>query len=231
MRDFQTEEELVIRFLISVENGALSSYAVNRDSVILREVECGQGRTDVIQAFYKLNNPDDCRPQLPASLANLTSSTIVSKLHYHSPRKLEYLMKQTGYTEGTVKKHLTKLEQEDIVKEVDGKFVLSSAFRIPELEVWSYEAKLHDWRRATYQALQYRAFSHRIFLVFPESSLTRIDEKLQMLKKLNVGLIGVNGDGELTIHYSPKKQEPSSRRFHVLALGQILGGMKSIKFL
>ena len=80
-------------------------------------------------------------------------------------------------------------------------------YKPPIKRIISIEAKLSDWKSGLYQALRYKAYSHKSYLAISKEFAHRVDKDL--LKQHNIGLIVVNSD-TIEIAIDVKNEKPSN---------------------
>jgi hypothetical protein len=102
------------------------------------------------------------------------------------------------------------------------RYVLGPSYSEPEIEICSFEFKLHDWKRAFYPAKRYRTFSHRVYVVMPPAAAKRVNGSLAAFRTFNVGFITHGADGSSQKLLSCKKRRPNSRSGFIRALGMLL---------
>jgi len=96
---------------------------------------------------------------------------------------------------------------------------------VPDLHIdlWAFELKISNWRRALFQACQYQAFAQAALVVLSELGLRRVEHHLDRFKTLGVGLLAFNGDGhDLQVVLRPQQIRPRSHRHYLYALGRVL---------
>jgi len=194
-----------------------------------REVACQQGIADFIaitgNKIEELNNSF-----FESNTISLNSySLIISLLKSRSPRTENFLVSSSGLTRNTVRKVLKELEEnEAICKTEKGAIILSPNWGLPKLELWAFELKLKDWKRALFQTLQYKAFANRVVIVLPEEKETIINKNLDVFKKLQVGVIIFNMHNlSNKVMLKPPRINPSSRRHSLFALGKIASELRN----
>lgn len=190
--------------------------------LLIKELDCWQGRADIVSAEITIiNNLIDFRQA--QALSQLTNARIISLLRPKSPRTLKYIFIKSGLSESTVKKSLRKLLNARMVNiNNNGSYTLHDSFSIPKIVFNSYEAKLHNWKRALYQAIQYLGFSHYTWVVMPERYIKGAIENKYFFEANGVGLIGINEFGEKNVHFRAKKNQPRSKAFHLVGVGKAL---------
>jgi hypothetical protein len=90
-------------------------------------------------------------------------------------------------------------------------------------EIITIEVKLKNWKRALQQAYKYRSFSDIAFICMDEKYLKPALANIDLFKKSNIGLISINLNRDVKIHYEPilKKayvkelKEKANKKFNV----------------
>lgn len=220
---FKTEVHLVETFV-----GRLEKTGNTKRRIILREVDCWQGRADVVEVLSNNNNYWFSEEQIRL-ITNYTCANIVSLLHYNAPRSKDYLYHSLGLIPRTIDKWLKLLMMSKIVEETNkDRFVLHPEFSLPPMEFSAYEVKLHDWRRALYQAIQYKGFSNQSYVVMPSKNINPAIKNLDAFVANNIGLIQVNDDGSYQVSYKPRKAKPRRRSFNIVGIGIALSRMQKL---
>lgn len=78
--------------------------------------------------------------------------------------------------------------EENFILKKGSLYYLNSEIILQE-EIWAFELKLADWKRAIFQASQYKAFASYSVAVFPAEKENIIRENIQSFKKLNIGVL------------------------------------------
>lgn len=212
-----TEKEFTKIFLNKISSR-------NSTSLFLEEVDCGQGRADIVQASFDNNlKKDENFLKFSYIQEDLTSLKIISLLHYNSYRKREFLYSSLGLQKNKIDLTLKKLIELKIVKETQlNCFILHSDFQIPETNIISYELKLHNWKRALYQAIQYKGFSNKSFVVMPNNFIHSAFNNIDYFKANNIGLISVDHDGSYKILLNVKKEKARVKYLKLKCIGQFI---------
>lgn len=221
--EFVNEESLTELFA-SVVWDTIPRKSGGKYPLVMREVDCNRGRADIVCAVFHDNSMDTHKASHYAvALSQLTKARILSWLSKSSPSTETYIQEMTGFGEKTIRKHLRGLIEMGLVeKTAAGLFRLAKSFTLPNVEIWSFEVKLVNWRRALYQALRYRGFSHNVVVVMPSDRLGPPKSNLMMFNTMNVGLVGMNSKGEAKFLCRPKKGRPTSRELYLYGLGRVL---------
>lgn len=150
-------------------------------NVVERELVSHQGIPDFV-AMHKLSDANNVVLFHPEA-----SCKILACLKKKSGRSIKYIKKTTGLSEYIIKKALKNLIEKDLVNEDKELFYFSSDMF--ESDIWAFELKLADWKRAIFQGLQYKAFATYSVTVFPMEKEKIIQTNINLFKKLNVGAL------------------------------------------
>jgi len=228
MLQIQTENDTYLNTINTIEDSLVSFYENYLNNVIkgknqitLREVDCWQGRADLVLA--KINGFFSLNIEQAERLSNLTNAQVIALLHYKAPRTLSFLKEKLALTEPTIKSALRALIKSGII-EVSGKekYVLNSNFILPKIEFNAFEAKLHNWKRALYQAVQYHGFSHYTSVIMPDKYIKPALCNEDFFRANGVGLIGVSNNGEKVVYIEPIKNQPSRKAFYLVGVGKAM---------
>lgn len=118
---------------------------------------------------------------------------VVLKYFNRKNKTIEFkrLYKDTFLTKKQAYNLIDYLLENDILESTDeGKYFIKKRYSPPIKKMISIEAKLYDWKNGFYQALRYKAYSHKSYLAISEEFAHRVDKDL--LKKHNIGLIIVS---------------------------------------
>lgn len=177
---------------------------------ILREIPCKQGIADFI--CYKDTNFLKKHFNQIKKLNNILGKTftpVISTLLKQDKQDINDLSIHTGYTEQRLLRIIKILLEEHIIKVNKLKqYSLYASWKDFDVELWAFELKLKNWKRALYQATQYQSFTNNVFTVFPMDKEKLLLSNIEYFKNLNVGCI-VLDDYEMNIKilYTPKKYE------------------------
>ncbi len=98
---------------------------------------------------------------------------------------------------------------------------LASEPGLPEAEVVAFEFKLEDWKRAFYQAIRYRSFAHRGYVVLPANVVHRCDPMLDVFRAQNIVLLSHHPSDGATRIVPSVKNLPKSRANYLKALAML----------
>ncbi len=219
---FRYEEELRRSFtsnMAKVPSGISGNFG---RVVSVEESNCSEGRADLVYAHVNSNWMETLKAEEALLYQQATCSKIISALKPTAVRSEFYLFSKIGISLSTLRKWLSKLEESNIIKDVGGRrYKLSQNFYLPEVEISSYEFKLSNWRRALFQAIRYRTFSHRVFVVMPAESINLAVENLDIFQKFNIGIMSHDAMGNTKKILNSKKRSPSSKYRFLMALGML----------
>jgi len=173
-----TEEKMAEAFQIVLQsNKGLPGVGVF--DAIYREVSCRQGRPDFIALRYvcRVNRDEHfCVP-------GLVAPSILHNLKPKAPRTLQYLLNNIEFGAKSIRKSLRRLVEMGCVQQtVSGAYRLALTTSEHRREIWSFELKLNNPKKAVFQAQQSRAFAERAIIVVPpgqEGNYARFKETMQ----------------------------------------------------
>jgi hypothetical protein len=155
---------------------------------LYREVECRQGVADFIG--LEKEGPSI----IPANCSLLSASNIMAILLEGAVTE-EQLIKQTGYGLPTIKRTLNSARKENkIILNKEGQYslakpLLASSNSSPWSDLWAFELKLHNWRRALFQAAQYLPFSSHSIVVLPFRKKETTEAQKKAFTFMGIGLL------------------------------------------
>ncbi len=188
----------------------------------VKESTCSDGRADWVWA--NIVAPSNQSPQILSGLFEQPAcSRILAALRCNAPLGIAGLLMRSGVASRTFRRHLDALiELELVCKDRDDAFSLGPAFRLPKMEICSFEFKLEHWRRALQQAKRYRSFSHRVYVVMPRHAANRALNRAEAFQTFNVGLISHDPGGQSERLILSRKSTPSSPSHFLQAVGLLL---------
>ena len=196
---------------------------IGRFTKVFREVDCQRGRPDFVGV--KLAKK---RPLLNSGgIGGFAVASILATLKPRSPRRLDYLISQTGFGRDVVALALRSLIAEGLIQQrEDHTYTLTSACALFEADVTAFELKLNKPRRAVFQAQQYCLFAHRVYIVVPPSELNSFAAYFPAMKRWGIGLVGFDPQANrFTRHLdSRRKSSPTLREHQAYAMMRIAAG-------
>lgn len=221
---FETEDQMLTAFDSALADCELWLGSPGRRTFMMDEVEGIHGRVDRMMVSLPSGvRPGKGRSQL---LQQETCCRIIVALRAKQPKTLERLALETGRSQETLRYSLARMEQEGLVrKHTTRGYVLGPKSNLPECEIWCFEGKLRDWKRALYQATRYRAFAHRSFVVMPEDHVPSAEGQTERFRLARVGLLAINDHGCLRVITRPRPQQPRSPVMFTMAKGRVLSSI------
>ncbi len=130
---------------------------------VVPEMAAIQGIPDFVASSSNLAHIDPVmRTRLGQALAQPAVARVAAGLTQRAVHQEESLLRWTGYSRPVVRKALSVLRELELVEEGDGPtYALSPGFPETFFDMWAFEIKVSDWRRALFQALQYPGLRQR----------------------------------------------------------------------
>ena len=120
------------------------------------------------------------------------SSLVLSILKYNSGRTKEYIKERTGIADTSLNRTLRELKANDLMTKKKNLYFLSDTFVQENDNIWAFDIKTPNWKRAFEQASLHKAFANYIVAVRPFEEEDVLQEKLELFSELNVGLLLFN---------------------------------------
>lgn len=199
---------------------------------VLREIGCLQGVPDLVALTGSMPLvSDEYASRLASGLSRPSGALLLSLLKPRAHRTAEYLVRASGLSGPVVQRTLRELCVLDLAAEpTQSRFTLSPSFPEDPWEMWAFEVKLENWQRALFQALQYKAFAHRVVVVLPERWVHRAQNQVSRFVGLRVGLMAFDPvSADVRVLHVPPKVAPASRFHYLYAAGKFLadGGRRA----
>ena len=192
--------------------------------LVMREFDGNRGRADVVCAVFQDQAIDmNGWKLLGEAFSEINRASILVRLHRSTTRHENYIQEALGLAKRSVRRHIHYLVDIGLVDRTPtGLLRLAKPYCLPKVEVWAFEVKLRNWRRAFYQALRYRGFSHNVVVVMPTDRLNAPRSNLSHFVTMNVGLAGIAEDGKIEFVSKPQSRSPLSKGHYLYGLGRIL---------
>ena len=120
------------------------------------------------------------------------SSLVLSILKYNSGRTRNYIKERTGITDTALNRTLRELKANDFIAKKKNLYFLSDSFVQESDNIWAFDIKAPNWKRALQQAGLHKAFANYVVVVRPFEEEEALQEKLELFAELNVGLLLFN---------------------------------------
>lgn len=217
---YSTEEQLLAAFDTALEGSDLWLGMPGRRTFMMEEVEGLHGRVDrMMVSLPAAARPTKARSEL---FRQPTSCRIMISLCAKQPKSVEQLARDTGRSVETIRFWLARMEREGLIRSLGRGYIMGPKSRLPECEIWCFEGKLRDWRRALYQATRYRAFAHRSIVVMPEDCVRPAEVQVERFRLARIGLLALNAGGVIRTITMPRSKQPRSAIMHAMATGRVL---------
>ena len=189
--EFEKEEELVRYFTEKLISGDIAG--VGRFEYIVEEVSCRQGVADVVAVKKSLEST--ARTSLLECDSLSEASSVLALLKNRSPRTSSFLGDALAMPSHKLAKTVHELMDKGLVAEAGSdKYITSLAEEISNVEIWSFEAKLSNWKRALFQAAQHLPFATYSYIVIPREKRAIVERNIEMISRYGVGVIACGKD-------------------------------------
>ena len=150
------------------------------------------------------------------------SSLVLSMLKYNSGRTRDYIKERTGIADAALNCTLRELKANDFITKKKNLYFLSDSFVQESDNIWAFDIKAPNWKRAFEQASLHKAFANYVVAVRPFEEEEVLQEKLELFTELNVGLLLFNS---LTLEFKwlkrPLKDNALSKWQKLFFLGRL----------
>lgn len=120
------------------------------------------------------------------------SSLVLSILKYNSGRTKEYIKERTGIADTALNRTLRELKANNLILKKKNLYFLSDSFVQESDNIWAFDIKAPNWKRAFEQVSLHKAFANYVVVVRPFDEEKMLQEKLELFSELNVGLLLFN---------------------------------------
>jgi hypothetical protein len=223
-----SEEKMSIEFQKAIYNGH-SYKIIPKYDVIFKEVESLQGIPDYIGIKFKtIEEKNNLKRILNIKIDYLSYvSLLLPYIKKNALHSENYFASKTGLNITAVRKTLNYLQNESIIMNKGNKYILENNLHIPEMEIWSFELKLKNWKRAIFQSLRYKAFSDYVYIVMPMECRNIIEQNKKVFLQYNIGVMLFNHiDGTIEISIRALKNKKISKSNTIFILGRLLEKFK-----
>lgn len=186
---------------------------------VYREVSCRQGQPDFIALRYASNQ----KPVDHFHVPGLIGPSIINKLRPKSPRTLDYLLDCLEFSPNSIRKALRQLVERAIVERTDsGSYRLSVNLLRQLPEMWSFELKLSNPKKAVFQAQQSRAYAERAIIVVPPGQERNYDRFRETMRRWHIGLATFDmNTGLFRFVRKGRRARALSRTHQIYAISQL----------
>ena len=206
------------------ERNYLASAHNDPSRILIPEFEGPSCRPDLVDARIRYLPESIAAEMLAPLLKAPAKAALLAALRHGSPRTKRYLSRITGYSDRWLNSNVDELADAGLIQVHRGSS-FSIACRLPlnMVEITAYEGKLHDWRRALYQARHYRTYCHRVWVVMPVTGARNAMKIASAFRAGDIGLIAVHQDGGTSIEIKRgRRRWPVNPRLYLMAVGTVL---------
>ena len=169
------------RLLLS-ENGLPS---VGVFGAIYREITCQQGRPDFIALRYTSSSGEGEH----MNVRGLVGPAILQRLKPAAPRTIDYLVSTLEFGRDSIQRSLRQLIERGYVEQLEsGAYRLGNVNQLQTPEIWTFELKLSNPKKAVFQAQQSRAYAERAIIVVPPGQEKNYGRFEVTMQRWHIGL-------------------------------------------
>lgn len=198
----------------------------HKHTTLIREMDCWQGRADVVEAY--VNDGWNLPKGAEHIISRLGPSQLLAVLYPKRKQKFKDIVTLSGLSQSTVRRYLKELFQSGLVQKFDSDlYTLHPEIILPHVTFHAYEGKLHNWKRALYQAINYLGFAQYSSIVMPERYIKGALENIEYFKINGIGIISVSNQ-KYKVHLKPKKNRPRKKSFHLVGIGKTISNINQL---
>jgi len=160
-------------------------------STIKKDFRALQGTPDFV-ATASNNIPNQIYSTLAQANNDLgrMAFIVLSNFCGASPRTEPFIVKKTNLATKEVKRTLNELVLRGILAKTEtGSFKLSPEAINNDIDIWAFELKMKNWKRAIFQSLQAKSFANRVVIVLPLKKQDVVATNIDYFKKSGVGVM------------------------------------------
>lgn len=188
---------------------------------VVTELKCAQGRPDIVAVRARSGRTSDDRFLNSPTPLTFGKATVLTLLKPRALRTETYLQRITRLDSQALRRILRELEEAGLARRAgEQRWVAAKA--VPKPELWAFELKVSDWRRALFQAQQYAAFADSVSVVMAADRVHRAKVAQGWFEKLGIGLLALDSaTGKLQILTRARRRPPSSVVHRLVALSEL----------
>lgn len=158
-------------------------------SAIYREISCRQGRPDFIALRYEFSSYHRDNLNVPG----LVGPAILQNLKPKAPRTLDYLIGRLEFGPESIRKSLRLMIENGYIEQLEsGAYRLAADMNHEKPEIWSFELKLNNPKKAVFQAQQSRVYAERAIIVVPPGQEKNYERFRETMQRWHIGLSTFN---------------------------------------
>jgi len=192
-----------------------NSFGIQKANTIA-EFDYGKGRTDLVFIDVSKSYWEHRKDQLdlPVPINNKHHLLSFLDLHGKDPVTKEYFLESGAQPEYKKQDALEWLVKNQFIKKTDsGKLRTAKNLRRHVTTTIAVELKLSKWKKALHQASRGRAFAEYKYVALDEDHISRAHKNIDKFKSNNVGLLSINKDGDVTVYWTPERNQPYSELY------------------
>jgi len=119
-----------------------------------------------------------------------------------------------GISKSTASARFREYSEAGFLKEVSkGQYRVVREYKLITDTIISIEAKIKNWKRALQQAIRYKRFSNKSYVLLDRKYISSALKNIHIFQERNVGLLSMENE-DYEIHYSPNSNDaPQTHSF------------------
>jgi hypothetical protein len=208
---FPTEKDLVKAFTdVSTDFLHLDTRKDNLPFFFVEEFDSHYGIADIVMGTYISTKHQEF------SRKSISWNWVQPIFSFSKNQEIETddFMQTYGVSKTTARARLKEYSDAGFLKKVSrGKYKVVKKYKLITDTIISIEAKLKNWQRALHQAIRYKRFSNKSYVLLDRKFIKPALKNIHAFKERNVGLLSMDSNGYV-VHFSPKPEDaPQTHSF------------------
>ncbi len=209
---FHSEKELVDLILKRFNNKWISIKKYNKENIeIITEINLWFWIPDIVIVNKKSKEHSDRTTHL-----NSFDISVLDVIRREKGISIDDIVNVTKARKEKINNSLSILVNESIITERKGKEYEFNNYNTCISDCIAIEVKLKNRRRALNQAYRYKWFANESYVLLPESNINPAMNNIDLFKKINVWLLGINEKMDIKIYNKVNKEKPISDKMFFL---------------
>jgi DNA-binding HxlR family transcriptional regulator len=177
---------------------------------LVEEFDSHCGIADLVMGTYLLLE----RQELSRKTISWNWVRPIFNLNEDQEIEMDGFMQTYSISKTTARARLKEYSEAGFLKKVSrGQYRVVREYKLVTDTIISIEAKLKNWHRALHQAIRYKRFSNKSYVLLDRKHVRPALKNIHTFQERNIGLLSMDNEG-YAIHHSPKgKDAPQTHSF------------------